>query len=86
MLAVLIDPDKYNPLLVQLANHSKVDCFLVGGSKIETGDISKTVAAIKKISKIPVILFPGDETQLTKEADGLLLLSLLSGAKSRLPH
>lgn len=79
MLAVLIDPDKYNPLLVQLANHSKVDCFLVGGSKIETGDISKTVAAIKKISKIPVILFPGDETQLTKEADGLLLLSLLSG-------
>ena len=79
MLAVLIDPDKYNPLVVQLANQAKVACFLVGGSKIETGDIAKTVRAIKKISKSPVILFPGDETQLTKDADGLLLLSLLSG-------
>ncbi len=34
---------------------------------------------IKKVTKAAVILFPGDETQLTKHADGLLLLSLLSG-------
>jgi phosphoglycerol geranylgeranyltransferase len=79
LLAVLIDPDKFNPGLVHLANNCHVACFLVGGSKLENGDITKTVIAIKKISKIPVILFPGDETQLCKEADGLLLLSLLSG-------
>lgn len=79
MLAVLIDPDKFNPELVHLANKTKVACFLVGGSHLEKGDVHKTVQAIKKISRIPVVLFPGDETQLSKEADGLLLLSLLSG-------
>jgi phosphoglycerol geranylgeranyltransferase len=78
-LAVLIDPDKFNKDLILLANKNKVSCFLVGGSRLENGDVTKTVAAIKKISKIPVMLFPGDETQLCKEADGLLLLSLLSG-------
>lgn len=79
LLAVLIDPDKFNLELVRLCEKSKVSCFLVGGSKLYKGDIHKTVAAIKTISKIPVILFPGDETQLSKKADGLLLLSLLSG-------
>jgi phosphoglycerol geranylgeranyltransferase len=79
LLAVLIDPDKYNKELVLLANKNKVSCFLVGGSKLTHGDVTKTVREIKKISSIPVILFPGDETQLTKQADGVLLLSLLSG-------
>ncbi len=79
LLAVLIDPDKFNPQLITLANKTKVSCFLVGGSRLEKGDINKTVKAIKKVSTIPVIIFPGDETQLSKHADGLLLLSLLSG-------
>jgi phosphoglycerol geranylgeranyltransferase len=79
LLAVLIDPDKFNPELVHLANESKVSCFLVGGSELKKGDVTKTILAIKKISQIPVILFPGSERQLSKKADGLLLLSLLSG-------
>jgi len=79
LLAVLIDPDKYNPELIHLAGENKVSCFLVGGSRLEKGNIHKTILAIKKISTIPVVLFPGDETQLSKEANGLLLLSLLSG-------
>ncbi len=82
LLAVLIDPDKFNPELIGLANVSKVSCFLVGGSVIHSGNIRNTVKAIKKISSLPVILFPGDETQLTKEADGLFLPSLLSGNNS----
>ncbi len=79
LLAVLIDPDKFNTELIFIANKTKVNCFLVGGSKLEKGDINKTIKAIKKISNIPIILFPGDETQLNKQADGLLLLSLVSG-------
>jgi putative glycerol-1-phosphate prenyltransferase len=79
LLAVLIDPDKFNPELVELSNKNKVNCFLVGGSGLKKNNISHTVKAIKKLSKIPVILFPGDEKQLTPKADGLLLLSLLSG-------
>ena len=79
LLAVLIDPDKFNPELIYLANKSKVSCFLVGGSELKKGNVTNTILAIKKISKIPVILFPGNETQLSKSADGLLLISLLSG-------
>jgi phosphoglycerol geranylgeranyltransferase len=79
LLAVLIDPDKYNPELVKAATGQNVACFLVGGSRLQKGDMDKTVKAIRKISSIPIVLFPGDETQLTKAADGLLLLSLLSG-------
>lgn len=78
-LAVLIDPDKFNAELVKLADKSKVDYFFVGGSGLHSGDIHKTIDAIKKHSDIPVIIFPGDETQLSKKADAVLFLSLLSG-------
>ncbi len=79
LLAVLIDPDKFNIKLIRLADKNKVSCFLVGGSELKTNNIAQVVEQIKKISKAAVILFPGDETQLTKNADGMLLLSLLSG-------
>lgn len=79
LLAVLIDPDKFNPELIRLAANHNVSCFLVGGSKLHSGDVSDTISKIKKISEVPVVLFPGDESQLSKKADGLLLLSLLSG-------
>lgn len=79
LFAVLIDPDKYNPLLIRMANDVKVDCFLVGGSYLEKGNLENTVKAIKAISKIPIVLFPGDENQLTPMADGLFLPNLISG-------
>ena len=79
LLAVLIDPDKFNLEVVKLANKTNVACFLVGGSELLKSNITTTILKIKKNSKIPVILFPGNETQLSKHADGLLLLSLLSG-------
>jgi phosphoglycerol geranylgeranyltransferase len=79
LLAVLIDPDKYKPELIDLADELKVSCFLAGGSSINSGNMLKTIKDIRKRSNIPVVLFPGDETQLVREADGLLLISLLSG-------
>ena len=79
LLAVLIDPDKFNPDLVHVANHCKVHCFFVGGSQLSHGNIEKTIQGIKKISKIPVIICPGDEKQISAKADAILFLSLLSG-------
>jgi phosphoglycerol geranylgeranyltransferase len=79
LFAVLIDPDKFNEELIKQISGTKVNCFLVGGSFLKANNIAQTVRKIKKLSDLPVILFPGDETQLTKEAEGLLLLSLLSG-------
>ncbi len=78
-LAVLIDPDKFNIELVKLCNTCAVSYFFVGGSKLKGGNIEKTISAIKNISKIPVVIFPGDEKQLSAKADAVLFLSLLSG-------
>ena len=78
-LAVLIDPDKFNPELIRLCSPRVVSYFLVGGSRLDSGSIKRTIRQIKKLSKIPVIIFPGDERQVSGKADAILLLSLLSG-------
>jgi phosphoglycerol geranylgeranyltransferase len=78
-LIILIDPDKYNTELVKIANECKVSYIFVGGSTLQKNNFEKTIKSIKSITKIPVIIFPGDETQVSKLADGILILSLLSG-------
>lgn len=78
-LIILIDPDKYNPQLIEIANKCKVSYLFVGGSTLQKNNFKKTIKSIKSKTAIPVIIFPGDETQISKLADGLLILSLLSG-------
>lgn len=81
-LAILIDPGKKNDESLQetikIANQAKVDFILVGGSLVSEY-INDVVNVIKKGSEIPVILFPGNLMQLSNNADGILLLSLISG-------
>jgi len=82
LLAVLLDPDKVKlnevSKLSQKVN-KKADFIFVGGSTVSNGDTEKLVHQLKKLTHIPIILFPGDYTQLTDEADAVLFLSLLSG-------
>jgi len=78
-LAVLIDPDKFNPELIKLCDQCAVSYFFVGGSRLSSGNMDRTISAIKKLSGIPVVIFPGDEKQVSGKADALLFLSLLSG-------
>lgn len=78
-LIILIDPDKYNSELIKIANTCKVKYIFVGGSSLQKNNFEKTIKSIKSLTKIPVIIFPGDETQVSKLADGILILSLLSG-------
>ncbi len=78
-LIILIDPDKYNPELIKMANQCQVKYIFVGGSLLQKNNFEKTIKSIKSLTKIPVIIFPGDETQISKLADGILILSLLSG-------
>ena len=78
-LVILIDPDKFNPKLIDMANKNKVAFFLVGGSKLKKNNIAEVVSEIKRRTKKPVLIFPGSEKQICKNADGLLLLSLISG-------
>ena len=86
--AVLIDPDKVNPEmldeLVELSVNAAVDYFLVGGSLVISNQLDDCVKQIKKNCDIPVILFPGSPTQISKYADALLYLSLISGRNAEL--
>lgn len=86
LVFVLIDPDKFSEenidsLIFQNKNKT-IDAFLVGGSLITSGSISKTVSYIKSRSNIPVCLFPGNFQQIELEADSILFLSLISGRNS----
>ncbi len=86
--AVLIDPDKVNAAildeLIALSVSAKVDYFLVGGSLVISDHLDECVQHIKKNCQVPVILFPGSPSQVSKYADALLYLSLISGRNPEL--
>jgi putative glycerol-1-phosphate prenyltransferase len=86
--AVLIDPDKVDAVaieqLVKLSTGAKVDYFLVGGSLVISNQLDEVVQQIKASCSIPVILFPGSPSQISKYADALLYLSLISGRNPEL--
>ncbi len=86
--AVLIDPDKVNDEsmqeLIQLSLDAQVDYFFVGGSLVISSYLDECVQYIKRCCNIPVILFPGSPSQVSKYADALLYLSLISGRNPEL--
>jgi phosphoglycerol geranylgeranyltransferase len=86
--AVLIDPDKVNDsnmeFLIELSVSAKVDYFLVGGSLVISNYLDECIQLIKKNCLIPTVLFPGSPSQVSKYADALLYLSLISGRNAEL--
>lgn len=80
---VLVDPDKYNTRqlidLVGMAGKSMVSYLFVGGSLLSDDNLDSTLKVIKDHCSIPIIIFPGDIMQINSRADGILLLSLISG-------
>lgn len=87
--AILIDPDKASTAtltaLVDLAITAKADYFLVGGSLVVSDNLDSCILTIKQQqSSIPIILFPGSPSQISKHADALLYLSLISGRNADL--
>lgn len=86
--AMLIDPDKVNDTkmeeLIKLTQSAQVDYFFVGGSLVVSNYLEACVSKIKKSIDVPVILFPGSPSQICKNADALLYLSLISGRNPEL--
>ena len=86
--AVLIDPDKVNDQsiaqLIELSISSKVDYFFVGGSLVVSNYLDQCLQLIRKSCSIPTVLFPGSPSQVSKYADALLYLSLISGRNAEL--
>src|SRR6201992_1516826 len=86
--AVLIDPDNVNAEkieeLTSLAVSAEVDYLFVGGSLVISNHLDEVVQQIRRNCSIPVILFPGTPSQVSRFADGLLYLSLISGRNPEL--
>lgn len=83
--AILIDPDKFKPLeIIYLAEAAKVDFILVGGSLLSHGDFKKCINTLKETTTIPIVIFPGNNLQISNEADAILLLTLISGRNADL--
>lgn len=80
---VLLDPDDFSLQdASDVAKESEkcgVDALLVGGSLLYSNHFDQFVQSLKKATSLPVIIFPGDATQLSAHADALLYLSLVSG-------
>ena len=81
-IAMLIDPDSFSldsmERLGRLLAVAPPDILLVGGSLVSTS-VEDFVLSLKTITQLPIVLFPGNAVQFAPSADGLLLLSLISG-------
>src|SRR5690349_24976987 len=86
--AVLVDPDKINAAtteqLVSLAVEAQIDYFFVGGILVISTNLDECIREIKVSCSIPVIIFPGSTSQISRYADALLYLSLISGRNPEL--
>ena len=82
-VAILLDPDKSTieeiPSISKRIEKLNAKFIFVGGSFVENGVTDLFVKTLKQHTKLPVVLFPGDYSQVTNKADALLFLSLLSG-------
>jgi len=82
-IAVLIDPEKFksqNSIVffekLKLANPNFI---FIGGSTVSKIDFDFCISTIKKNLVFPIVIFPGGSHQISALADGILLLSLISG-------
>ena len=80
---LLLDPDAQEPeelaRTAAEAEEAGVRAILIGGSFIDHEGFDEAVKAVKGRVRRPVLLFPGGSRQISKYADGVLFMSLLSG-------
>lgn len=80
---ILLDPDKQSPektieRAVESADNG-ADALLVGGSLLFSIEFDQLISKIKARVQVPVIIFPGSLRQISRFADALLFLVLVSG-------
>jgi heptaprenylglyceryl phosphate synthase len=83
LLAILLDPDKVDlqdvSILTQKILASPATHIFIGGSHVTHNIIDELILKIKSSCALPIVLFPGNPSQISMHADGILFLSLLSG-------
>lgn len=85
LLAILVDPEKFDlssaAAFLRTLPKETTHIF-VGGSTVPKGLTETLVDTLKLYTAKPIVLFPGDVSQITASADALLFLNLLSGRKA----
>lgn len=83
LLAILIDPDKVATeavsVLAEKIKQSPATHIFVGGSSFDGHHLDEIIVGLKEKVDLPILLFPGNPSQISAEADGILYLMLLSG-------
>jgi len=83
LLAILLDPDKIDwgnfEQLVLKINQAGASHLFIGGSQVFSSKIDELIVRLKQECTLPVVLFPGNPSQISDRADGILFLSLISG-------
>lgn len=86
LLAILLDPDKIVwedlELLIIKIKQSPATHIFIGGSQVKTNRIDELISRLKQKLNLPMVLFPGNPSQISNEADAILFLSLISGRNS----
>jgi len=87
-IAILIDPDKHSisdftAMAKRMAIYP-IDYFFIGGSLLSKDILNQCLNAFKKETDIPLVIFPGSVMQVSRQADALLFLSLISGRNADL--
>jgi putative glycerol-1-phosphate prenyltransferase len=89
LLAVLLDPDKIDlddvEILIEKIKQSPATHIFIGGSLVKNNIIDELITRIRQFSPfgdrgaLPIVLFPGNPSQISNRADAILFLSLISG-------
>jgi putative glycerol-1-phosphate prenyltransferase len=83
LLAILLDPDKIVwenlSVLISKINHSPATHIFIGGSLVEKNIIDDLILKIRQNCDLPIVLFPGNPSQISDKANAILFLSLISG-------
>lgn len=78
---LLLDPDRLTRdglrEIIEHAQSSGVDAFLFGTSLMTRDVFEEVLADVKKFSRVPVIIFPGNLFQISGKADAILYISVL---------
>ncbi|MBW6516049.1 MAG: geranylgeranylglyceryl/heptaprenylglyceryl phosphate synthase [Candidatus Cloacimonetes bacterium] len=85
---VLIDPDKTGVKeslsLAVLAEQKGVDGLLIGSSLLLHDNLDNCLREMKKLVKIPIIIFPGLLNTYSPLADAILFLNMISSRNAQL--
>jgi phosphoglycerol geranylgeranyltransferase len=83
LLAILLDPDKiiWENLryLIEKINQSPATHIFIGGSHVQNNILDDLITSLKQKVSLPIVLFPGNPSQISAKADAILFLSLISG-------